>query len=441
MLAPPLSRAVAEDIINALRDGTVPSEGLDQIAVGLEQQLGAMLHELKHVATRRGNFKAIRGEWGAGKTFLSRLFLFHAAQQDFVTAHVILSAQETRLFRLEEVYRAIVRGLTIKGAKPGALAQLLERWIARQARAVADTEQKGFDHPEHEAAVARRIERELGSIGTEATSFAMALGAYYTAKRSEDFATARGLIGVLSCDPNVGAEVKRRAGIKGELDGTVALAYLRAVLEVIHGAGLPGLAVVLDEGDRLTQLRGPERNKSWEVLRKLLDELAANRFPGLYLVLTGTRELFEGKKGIKEYGALDQRLSVEFREGEPEDYRQRQIRIPRFDKGRLVEVARRVREIFPAQTPARVTAKVNDQLLDAMATQVTQGFGGKVEVIPRVFLREWVRQLSLVDQHPDYEPAAKYRFELSKVTDLSNEEKLAAGLASAVDTEVEPQVF
>jgi oligopeptide/dipeptide ABC transporter ATP-binding protein len=133
--------------------------------------------------------------------------------------------------------------------------------------------------------------------------------------------------------------VKRKAGVKGELEGSVALAYLRALLEVIHGTGLSGLAVVLDEGDRLTQQRAPERQKSWDVLRHLLDDTAANRFPGLYLVLTGTRELFDGKKGICEYGALHQRLGVEFREGEPDDLHQKQIRLPSFDKAAIEEPA------------------------------------------------------------------------------------------------------
>lgn len=440
-MAAPLTIEERQDIINALGNGTVPSQGLEHIAVGLDAYLKAMLAELRLVSTRRSGFKAIRGEWGAGKTFLSRLFLSRALELEFVTSHVVLSVQETRLYRLEEVYRAVIRGLALKGAKRGALAQLLERWIARQARAVAETEGKDFEHPDHEDAVSRRIQRELSAIGDEAASFAMALGAYYAAKRAEDFATARGLVGLLSGDPNVGAEVKRKAGLKGEVEGSVALAYLRALLEVVHGAGLSGLAVVLDEGDRLTQQRGPERQKSWDTLRQLLDEVAASRFPGLYLVLTGTRELFEGKRGIKEYGALEQRLSVEFREGEPDDLHQRQVRIPTFNKPRLIDVARRVRELYSAENPERVTAKANDLVLDAMATQVTAGFGGRVEVVPRVFLREWVRQLRLIDQHADYDPAARYKFDLSKAEDLSPDEKVAAGLAAAVDQDVEPQVF
>jgi len=215
---------------------------------------------------------------------------------------------------------------------------------------------------------------------------------------------------------------------------------VKSNLSALH-TGLSGLAVVLDEGDRLTQQRGPERQKSWDVLRQFLDETAANRFLGLYLVLTGTRELFDGKKEIREYGALHQRLGVEFRNGEPDDLHQKQIRLPSFDKPRLVDVARRVREIFPAEHPERVAARMNDRLLEAMTNEVTSGFGGRIEVVPRIFLRDWVRQLDLVNQNADYDPAAKYRFEIARVADLSPEEKVAAGIASAVSAEVEPQVF
>lgn len=436
-----LTREVATDIINALREGMVPSEGIEHIAVGLDDQIAAIESELAHVATRRGDYKAIRGEWGAGKTFLSKLALARAAAKGFATSHVTLSGQETRLFKLEEVYRAIVRGLVLPGVRRGALQQILERWIAQRARAVIETDGVAEDNPRHEEAVARAIHRSLDDIAADAPSFAIALGAYYKAKRDEDYALSRGLIGVLSGDPSIGAAIKRQAGLKGDLEGPMALAYLRALLEILHAAGMSGLVVVLDEADRLTHFRGPERTKAWETLHQLVEALRGNRFPGLYLVITGTRALFEGKKGIREYGALDQRLSVTFHDDEPDDLRQRQIRLRGFDRGRLVAVARRVREVFPASQPARVALKATDALIEAIVEKVSSGFGGQIAVMPRVFLREWVKILDLIDQSEKYEPEAKYRFDLKDQKDLSSDEQVAAGIAAAVEGDVPPQVF
>ena len=175
--------------------------------------------------------------------------------------------------------------------------------------------------------------------------------------------------------------------------------------------------------------------------RQLVEALRGNRFPGLYLVITGTRALFEGKKGIREYGALDQRLSVTFHDDEPDDLRQRQIRLRGFDRARLVAVARRVREVFPASQPARVALKATDALIDAIVEKVSSGFGGQIAVMPRVFLREWVKILDLIDQSEKYEPGAKYRFDLKDQKDLSSDEQVAAGIAAAVEGDVPSQVF
>lgn len=432
-MSQPLTRQTATDIVNALRAGAVPAEGLEHIAVGLDDYLNVVRAELRHVASGRGGFKAIRGEWGSGKTFLARRIVADALEQGFAASYVTLSSQETRLHKPEEVYRAIVQGLALPGVRRGALAQVVERWVAQHVRAATETDGVGPDAPGHDKAVARRIERALGDVAAEAPSFAMALGAYYTNKREEEFALARGLLGVLAGDPNVGAPVKKAAGLKGKLDGTMAYAYLKALLRVIYGAGFSGLCVVLDEADRVVAYRGPERRAAYEELRRMLDAVSANDFAGLYLILTGTRALFEGKQGISEYGALEQRLGVRFSDDEPDDLKQRQVRLRGFDRERLILVAKRVREIFPADHGDRVLARADDTLAEAMATKVTEGFGGTVSVAPRTFLREWVRVLDLVDQHADYDPKAQYKFDLSKATDLSPEEKVAAGLAAAID--------
>ncbi|MBN8502409.1 MAG: DUF2791 family P-loop domain-containing protein [Sphingomonadales bacterium] len=59
------------EVIDALRRGTVPKAGLDALAVGYGRLQGTLDEELAAVASGRGTFKAIRGEYGSGKTFLS----------------------------------------------------------------------------------------------------------------------------------------------------------------------------------------------------------------------------------------------------------------------------------------------------------------------------------------------------------------------------------
>jgi hypothetical protein len=60
------------EILDALRRGTVPRDGLAAFAVGMERFEGAIDADLAAVALGRSGFKAVRGEYGSGKTFFVR---------------------------------------------------------------------------------------------------------------------------------------------------------------------------------------------------------------------------------------------------------------------------------------------------------------------------------------------------------------------------------
>ena len=60
----------------------------------------------------------------------------------------------------------------------------------------------------------------------------------------------------------------------------------------------------------------------------------------------------------------------------------------------------------------RVTDRVDDAFLKALVSQVTAGFGGKVALAPRMFLRELIDVLDRVDIHEAYDPREHYNLEL-----------------------------
>jgi hypothetical protein len=57
------------EIVDALRRGTVPRNGLDTFAVGLGRFEETLVNELEMVKSGGYNFKAVRGEYGCVKTF------------------------------------------------------------------------------------------------------------------------------------------------------------------------------------------------------------------------------------------------------------------------------------------------------------------------------------------------------------------------------------
>jgi hypothetical protein len=82
----PLSRERREQLIAALRRGTVPDGSLDVLAVGLDRFEPALNAELAAVERGAGAFKAVRGEYGSGKTFFARWLQERAKKRGFASA-------------------------------------------------------------------------------------------------------------------------------------------------------------------------------------------------------------------------------------------------------------------------------------------------------------------------------------------------------------------
>src|SRR5213079_790256 len=97
-----ISRERRREIIAALRKGTVPQRGLDFLAVGLHPFEAVISSELTDVTQGGAVFKAVRGDYGCGKTFFGRWVQEYAKKKGFATAEVQISETETPLHRLAE---------------------------------------------------------------------------------------------------------------------------------------------------------------------------------------------------------------------------------------------------------------------------------------------------------------------------------------------------
>ena len=117
------------EVIDALRRGTVPANGLDLLAVGLERFTPALDGDLDAVAGGGAAFKAVRGEYGAGKTFVTRYVGERALRRGFAVAEVQISETETPLHKLETVYRRVGEALRTAAFPPSALRPVLDSWL------------------------------------------------------------------------------------------------------------------------------------------------------------------------------------------------------------------------------------------------------------------------------------------------------------------------
>jgi hypothetical protein len=415
------------EILDALRKGTVPQRSLDTFAVGLEPFEATLSEELATARMGAGAFKAVRGEYGSGK-------------EGFATAEVQISEAETPLHRLETVYRRLVERLATSDTPSGALRSVVDGWFYALEQDVLAEGQVA--EVETEVLLARTnelMEKRLAAISRTAPAFTAVLRRYRAAIAANDTQLAEGLIAWLGGQPNVAAAAKREAGVKGDIDHFGALSFLQGLLVVLRDSGHSGLLVVLDEVETLQRVRGDVREKGLNALRQLIDEVDAGRFPGLYLVVTGTPAFFDGPQGIQRLPPLAQRLHVDFRaDFRFDNPRAVQIRLQGFNIEKLEAVGRRVRDIYADGSPnaERILRLADDAYLARLAQAVTGTLGGKVGIAPRLFLKKLVADvIDRIDQFSDFDPKRDYSLTIAD-TEATVQERAAIAGKSVDDIEL-----
>jgi hypothetical protein len=430
-----------QEIIDALRRGTVPRNSLDAFAVGLGGFEQALVEEIGRVSSVGSVFKAVRGEYGCGKTFFARWLADRARKLGFASAEVQVSETETPLHRLETVYRRLMERLSTADTPQAAWRNIVDGWFyALEEDVLAEGTLDAQDAQSLVDRTSELLEQRLAKVTSTAPMFSAALRGYRQAQAAGDRAIADGILAWLAGQPNVAAAAKRYCGVKGDIDHFGALSFLQGVLIVLRDSGHPGLLLVLDEVETIQRVRSDVRDKSLNALRQLIDEVDSGRFPGLYLVITGTPAFYEGPQGIQRLEPLAQRLHVDFQtDARFDNPRAPQIRLPAFSLERLSLVGCKVRDIYQqhAQAPDRIATMCNDAYVQELAQAVAGKLGGKVGVAPRIFLKKLVSDiLDRVDQFADFDPHEHYTLTMND-NELTPVERQAMGATDVDEIELD----
>ncbi|MFT5685564.1 MAG: hypothetical protein ACI8RZ_006518 [Myxococcota bacterium] len=397
-------------IFERLRSGLVPELGLEAFAVGIERQRAEVHRQLDMVADGEGQVKFLRGGYGCGKTFLARLAILDAQARGYATSFVVVSDNDLRFHKFDELYHKVVTELSTDVCPRGALGDILDRWVGSVEEALEDA---GIDEDseDFDATVRARLSEDVLSKteGKAPEDFVRALQAIFDAKQEGALSEASGLISWLSGSRNVAASAKRRAGVKGEVTSAVALSYLSGIVEIIKAAGYKGLVIVIDEAETLLRSRSDVRGKAMNGLRQLCDR--ASQYKGLLWLITGTPEFFDARRGVAGLAPLNDRIKfVQY--GGFASLSQPQLQLKPFDAPRLREVALRLRALHPGGSV--VEDRMPLVFIERLIEKVTEGFGGDVGVVPRQFLRTLVNHMDLVVQEPGYDPMAVLGFTVSE---------------------------
>jgi adenosylhomocysteinase len=415
------NRLESINIINALRRGTVPAGGLERIAVGLEVEEGVIGKQLDYVAGGGGDLKFIRGEYGSGKTFLVARSLEIARSKGFVTSHIVISPG-TPLHKLRGVYQQVCANLRTTGEEH-ALKAIIDTWLFNIEERILSVSGEAENDAALETATEREIETSLAGISSLNSALAATLRTYYRASNAGDFALAQAALGWIAAEPNIGRELKAKAGIKGDIDDSVAFIFLQGLVSIIHGAGYSGLAIAVDELETTQALQRNQREKAYQVLVRLIDAIDKGEMPRCFFLFTGTPALFDGSRGIRSLPPLYDRISVAQTDGFTNP-RQPQIPLSKFDTAKLELVALRVVDVYAQAYSEPDRERISHRFIRAMIRKITTRFGGRVDIIPRIFLKEFVDILDKCELYEDYNPHDAYDFDAGHLRgELKKEEE------------------
>lgn len=158
-----LSRRDADHVFQSLRGGVVPHTGLDAFAVGIERQREELRRLLELAGRGEGVFKFLRGGYGCGKSFMSRLALLDAQRMGFATSFVVVSDNDLQFHRFDDVYQKVVGELGTATCPRGALGDVLDRWMAKVEEGLVaaggDDEADDFDEK-----VEARLAEDIGAL-------------------------------------------------------------------------------------------------------------------------------------------------------------------------------------------------------------------------------------------------------------------------------------
>ncbi len=266
-------RGTALALVESCRQGTAPIQGALVLAVGREDLIDSMKHDLSHVAGRGSCLRVINGVFGMGKTLTLRVLQEYAHTEGFATSFLTLSSRECPMDDLPAIYRHIVKGIRVAGCldRP-ALEHILEDW-ARKVK---------------EDAMRRRlIPWALGELDT---CFKGALTQYYEGVQfgkpeKTDLALRwfRGETTVIDA---------RRLGLDSNVSSENALEMLGNLTRMLRFTGVKGLVTLLDESDAIPSLPSAARREA--AYANLLSlARAASSTPYSYFVYATTPAFFD----------------------------------------------------------------------------------------------------------------------------------------------------
>ena len=417
-------------IVQALRAGVVPKQGLRHIQVGRVREIEELVRDMERIAEGGSAIRFVIGEYGSGKTFFMNLIRLVALEKGLVVMFADL-APDRRLHasggQARGLYAEMARNLSTRTkADGGALASVVERFVSQAHRDAEDREMPT-------GAVIRERLAHFEEL-TGGFEFAEVIRRYWEGHESGDDALKSAALRWLRGEFVTRTDARKALGVRTIVDDAGVYDQLKLMSAFVRAAGYKGLLVGLDEMVNLFKLTSAQaRNANYEQILRILNDVLQGSAENLGFLMGGTPEfLMNTRRGLYSYEALQSRLAENtFARDGLVDLSGPVVRLASLTPEDLFVLLHNIRAVMQEED-----AMLPDAALEAFMAHCSERIGEAYFRTPRNTVTAFVNLLAVLQQNPGVawsDLIAKIEVRPDQGDDMSEVDDATGAVPSAQD--------
>lgn len=310
-----LDTETAKRIIKKLKAGTSPFDCVEYLNVGNERWYEAAAELFDDIKNDNDSIvRLVNGYYGDGKTHFLGMLRCIAKRKDWFVSYV--TAEKTPLNKFDQVYSEIVKNITLppnikilpwlsSQDTSGARALLYALFSKLYIESNRPGDKEGLKKQRVLDTLRFKTNEFAVNYGIDEIMASAIRGSTECIIRS-DYTQIQQIVSWLEGGDNKIPEL----GITRKIDQKFARDAMKGISIIAKHGGASGILVLLDEAERIMEQTRSIRNKSYGVLRDLLDNAdSQGGMKSCVIYVAATPDMFTSEKGFAEYDALRSRLA------------------------------------------------------------------------------------------------------------------------------------
>lgn len=403
-------RRILTAVMNSISAGVTPRTGIEHLAVGRKEEIGALLTDLDNVGEGGAGFRIASGPFGSGKSFLLQLARNYALERNYVVMDADLSP-ERRLTGTQgqglATYRELTRNMSTK-TRPdgGAFATILERWISGVQADVMREQGLSAADPAFATAVEAKIVQTVNEMEglVHGFDFAQVIATYWRGHVEHDEAKKGAALRWLRGEYATKTEAREALGgaVRVMIDDDGWYDYLKLLAGFVTAIGYRGLVILIDEAVNLYKISHTQaRLANYEKLLTILNDCLQGKAQHLGIIVGATPQMVEDtRRGLFSYDALRTRLQESRYAARAglRDVSGTVIKLEPLSFEEIFVLLQRLRHLHALHLGYAET--VTDEQLKSFMEETLSRLGADRFATPREIIRDFIAVLNLLQQNP-----------------------------------------